>query len=199
MFLLGSYTLSGKGKRLKVDLAKEQRSSRSLYINPWDFSFSDVSRVWIKMFFCQEMNSHFWHFCVFYYRALVLILQYTLHFYLKRGTNNNLLFCECDFERFGFYAHMLYGFAFDGWNDTYFKKLLYMLCFLPLVSYIYEIYKYMYIFLLKECIAEVQSWRQYFVKIGFNPLECSKHYIRDLSFYGAVSPVKRIYGSRIEK
>lgn len=57
----------------------------------------------------------------------------------------------------------------------------------------------MYIFLLKECIAEVQSWRQYFVKLGFNPLECSKHYIRDLSFYGAVSPVQRIYGSRIEK
>lgn len=74
-----------------------------------------------------------------------------------------------------------------------------MLCFLPLVSYIYEIYKYMYIFLLKEGIAEVQSWRQYFVKVRFNPLECIIHYIRDLSFYGAMSPVKRIYGSGIEK
>ena len=107
---------------------ENMRSSRSLYINPWHFSFSDVSRVWIKMFFCQEMNSHFWHFRVFYCRALVLILQYMLHFYLKRGTNNNLLFCECDFERFGFYAHMFYGFVFDGWNGTYLKKLLYIIC-----------------------------------------------------------------------
>ena len=58
---------------------------------------------------------------------------------------------------------------------------------------------YIYIFLLKEGITEVQSWKQYSVKMGFNPPECSIHYIRDLSFYGALSPVRRIYGSVIEE
>ena len=100
------------------------------------------------------MNSHFWHFHVFYYilnlklqllRALILILWYRLHFYLKRGTNNNRLVCECDFERFRFYAHTLYGFVFDGWNTAYFKNLLYIMILTS--SFIY-----IYIFLLYICV-----------------------------------------------
>lgn len=128
------------------------------------------------MSFCQEMNSHFWHFHVFYYilnlklqllRALVLILQYRLHFYLKRGTNNNRLLHECDFERLGFYAHMLYGFVFDGWNSTFLKSY-YILCILPLVSHIHIL-----------AVAEVRSWRQYPVKTGLNSPECSRYIISE--------------------
>lgn len=145
------------------------------------------------------MNSHFWHFHVFYYiwnlklqllRALVLILQCRLHFYLKRGTNNNHLFLACDIERFGFYALMLYGFVFDGWNSTYFKKLLYTTLLTSSFTH--------YIFSCWRKTAEVQSWRQSLVKMGLNVPECSIHIISDLSFYGAVSPIRRIYGSRNE-
>lgn len=36
------------------------------------------------------------------------------------------------------------------------------------------------------------------MKMGLNLPECSIHIISDLSFYGAVSPIRRIYGSRNE-
>lgn len=103
-----------------------------------------------------------------------MILQYRLHFYWKSGTNNRL-FCECDFERFGFYAHVLYGFVFDGCNGTYFTKL-YTLHFLPLVSCIYVcMCMCICIPMREEAIAEVQNWRQNPVKRGLNLPECSIH------------------------